>query len=116
MTATTGVAAKKVKRFDMWWVNLDPTLGREINKQRPCVVVSPDVMNDRLQTVLVVPLTSGGFGFPARLAVTLKGKAGFLPVDQMRAVDKQRLVDCPGILPARFQRSLLALLQEVFAE
>lgn len=105
----------KIKRFDVWWVNLDPTVGREISKKRPCVVVSPDVMNDRLQTVLVVPMTSGGFEFPTRLPVTFKGKDGFLLTDQMRAVDKTRLVDSPGKLPAKFQSLLLELLQEVFA-
>lgn len=105
----------KVKRFDVWWVNLDPTVGREINKKRPCIVVSPDVMNDRLQTVLVVPMTSGGFEFPTRLPVIFKGKEGFLLLDQMRAVDKVRLAESPGKLPVEFQQPLLELLQEVFA-
>lgn len=109
------MTAAKVKRFDVWWVNLDPTIGREINKKRPCVVVSPDVMNDRLATVLVVPLTSGGFVFPTRLPVTFKGKEGYVLVDQMRAVDKERLVSSQGKLLAKFQSPLLALLQEVFA-
>lgn len=105
----------KVKRFDVWWVNLDPTVGREISKKRPCVVVSPDVMNDRLQTVLVVPMSSGGFVFPTRLSVTFKGQDGFLLIDQIRAVDKVRLVDSPGKLPTKYQTQLLELLQEVFA-
>lgn len=90
------MSSPQVRRFDVWWVNLDPTVGREISKKRPCMVVSPDVMNSRLQTVLVVPMTSGGFEFPTRLPVTFKGKEGFLLVDQMRIVDKQARSRPPG--------------------
>ena len=104
-----------VKRGDIWLVNLDPTVGSEIKKSRPCVVVSPPEMHDYLRTVLVAPMTSKGRAAPYRIALTHGGKKGLILLDQMRAVDKVRLAQKLGVLNAKTLAATLATLQEVFA-
>ena len=86
-----------MKRFEVWLVNLDPTIGSEIKKTRPAVIVSPDELNDHLQTVVVVPLTTGK-AYPFRVATKVQGKSGVAAVDQIRTVDKRRLVKRIGLL------------------
>ncbi len=105
-----------VKRGEIWLVNLDPTVGSEIRKSRPCVVVSPAEMHDHLRTVLVAPMTTGGRAAPFRIGVTHGGKKGLILLDQMRAVDKSRLAKKLGAAPAKTLASTLRTLQEVFAE
>ncbi|NLT75028.1 MAG: type II toxin-antitoxin system PemK/MazF family toxin, partial [Planctomycetes bacterium] len=80
-----------MNRFEVWLVNLDPTIGSEIQKTRPAVIVSPDELNKHLRTVIVVPLTTGKT-YPFRVATKVAGKPGVAAVDQVRTVDKQRLV------------------------
>lgn len=80
-----------VKRGDVYWVSLDPTVGSEIQKTRPCLIVSPDDMNSALQRVIVAPLTSGGQPLGCRPEIKFKGKAARIVLDQLRSVDKQRL-------------------------
>ncbi len=104
-----------MKRFDVYLVNLDPTIGSEIKKTRPAVIVSPDELNDNLATVTVVPLTTGR-AYPFRIATTVQGKQGVAAIDQIRTVDKRRLVKCIDILDAKIARALLAALTELFAE
>ena len=82
---------QNISRFDIWLVQLDPVKGVEIKKTRPCVVVSPDEMSP-LKTVIVAPMTTKGFGFPTRIPCTFQGKKGLILLDQIRAVDKSRLV------------------------
>jgi len=103
-----------VKRFDVWLVDLNPTRGREINKTRPCVVVSPNEMS-ALSTVLMAPMTTKGFDFPCRVACDFKGKSGLILLDQLRAVDKSRLVKRMGSVDAKVQSALCDCLQEMFA-
>lgn len=103
-----------VKRFDVWLVDLNPTRGREINKTRPCIVVSPDEMSP-LSTVLMAPMTTKGFLFPCRVACRFKGKSGLVLLDQMRAVDKTRLVKKLGIISPKVQVALCSTMQEMFA-
>ena len=81
-----------VKRGEVWLCALDPTVGSEIQKTRPCVIVSPDELNDRLRTVIVAPMTTGSRAAPFRVAVTFQGKAGVVLVDQIRTVDRLRLI------------------------
>ena len=81
-----------MRRGDIWLVNLDPTVGSEIQKSRPCVVVSPAELNDKLRTVIVAPMTSKGFTAPFRVPVTHAGTKGQIVLDQLRTVDKVRLV------------------------
>jgi mRNA interferase MazF len=105
-----------VIRGDIWLVNLDPTVGREIKTSRPCVVVSPAELNDHLRTVIVAPMTSKGFAAPFRVPVTHAGTDGLIVLDQLRAVDKARLVKRLGAVSAKTLSATLATLQEVFAE
>jgi mRNA interferase MazF len=104
-----------VKQGEVWLINLDPTLGSEIKKTRPCVVVSPNELNEHLRTVIIAPMTSKGFDSPFRPQLTFQGTQGRILVDQFRAVDKARLVKKLGSLPASTHRKVLATLQEIFA-
>ena len=79
-----------MKRGEIWLVNLDPTIGSEIKKTRPCVILSPQELNQHLRTVMMAPMTSKGFAAPFRVPVTHAGTKGLIVLDQMRAVDKQR--------------------------
>ncbi len=102
-----------VKRFDVWLVDLNPTKGREINKTRPCVVISPNEMST-LSTILMAPMTTKGFEFPCRMKCRFKGKSGLILLDQIRAVDKSRLVKRLGTISAKTQVALCSCLQEMF--
>ncbi len=102
-----------VKRFDVWLVDLNPTKGREINKIRPCVVVSPNEMS-ALSTVLMAPMTTKGLEFPCRIKCRFKNKSGLILLDQIRAVDKSRLVKQLGTISAKTQVELCSCLQEMF--
>ena len=105
-----------MKRGDIWLVNLDPTVGSEIKKSRPCVVMSPAELNDNLRTVMVAPMTSKGFSTPFRVPVTHAGTKGLIVLDQLRTVDKVRLVKRLGAVSAKTLTAALITLQEVFAE
>ncbi len=102
-------------RGDVYLVGLDPTLGREIRKTRPCVVVSPDELNRHLGTVIIAPMTTGGQAYPWRVTCRFRGRPGFVALDQLRTVDTVRLRRRLGQLaPAAFA-SVLGVLQEMFA-
>ncbi len=104
-----------VSRFDVFLVNLDPTVGSEIRKSRPCVVVSPDEMNRHVRAVVVAPMTGAGCPYPSRVPVRFAGKDGLVVVDQLRTVDKARLVRRLGALQAREAAAVLDVLREFFA-
>lgn len=104
----------KVSRFQVWLVQLDPTQGSEINKTRPCVVISPNELS-ALSTVLMAPMTSRVFEFPCRVACSFKEKQGLILLDQIRAVDKTRLVSKLGVIDEATQMELCRRLQELFA-
>jgi mRNA interferase MazF len=103
-----------MKRFEVWLVNLDPTIGSEIKKTRPAIIVSPDELNKYLRTVIVVPLTTGR-AYPFRVATQIQGKPGVAAVDQIRTVDKQRLVRRVAALSKTARQNLLNALAELFA-
>lgn len=105
-----------VKRGEIWLVALDPTVGREIKKSRPCVIVSPPELNQHLRTVIVAPMTTKGFVAPFRVPVTHAGSKGLIVLDQVRTVDKIRLVKRLGAVNNKTLASALITLQEVFAE
>ena len=105
-----------VKRGDIWLVNLDPTVGSEIQKTRPCVVISPAELHDHLRTAIVAPMTSQGFAAPFRVPVTHAGTNGLIVLDQMRTVDKIRLAKKLGAVSAKTLSATLAALQEIFEE
>ncbi len=104
-----------VKRGEIWLIALDPTVGSEIKKSRPCLIVSPPELNQHLRTVIVAPMTSKGFVAPFRVPVTHAGTKGLIVLDQIRAVDKIRLVKRLGALNPRTLATVLTTLQELFA-
>ena len=105
-----------VKRGEIWLVNLDPTIGSEIQKARPCVVISPPEMHDYLRTAIVAPMTTGSRPAPFRIALRHGGKKGLILLDQIRAVDKTRLVKRSGAIGPAVLSATLAALDEIFAE
>jgi mRNA interferase MazF len=105
-----------VKRGEIWLVALDPTVGSEIKKSRPCVIVSPPELNQHLRTVILAPMTSKGFAAPFRVPVTHGGIRGTIVLDQIRTVDKIRLVKRLGTVSAKTLSAVLTTLQEVFAQ
>ncbi|QSJ17466.1 type II toxin-antitoxin system PemK/MazF family toxin [Nostoc sp. UHCC 0702] len=105
-----------IKRFDVFLVNLDPTIGSEIQKTRPCVVISPDEMNRHITTVIVAPMTTKGQAYPTRVVCQFQGKEGQIVLDQIRTVDKTRLVKRLGQISNDEQRAVLDILAEMFAE
>ena len=107
-----GVVAK---RFDVFLVNLDPTIGNEIRKARPCLVISPDEMNRFIATVIVAPMTTKSRDYPTRVACTFKGKHGQVVLDQIRTIDKVRLVKKLGRIDKQTQDAVLSVLAEMFA-
>ena len=106
----------EVKRFDVWLVNLDPTIGSEIKKTRPCLVVSPDEMNRHIGTVIVAPMTTKGRPYPTRVPCRFQGKTGQIVLDQLRTVDKAHLAKRLGQIGSKAQQATLAILAEMFAE
>ncbi len=104
-----------VRRFEIYLITLDPTVGSEIKKIRPCVVVSPDEMNRHIRTVIVAPMTTKGQPYPTCVPCRFGGKPGQISLDQIRAVDKSRLVKRIGKLPAATQQQVLTTLAELFA-
>ncbi|WP_454726410.1 MULTISPECIES: type II toxin-antitoxin system PemK/MazF family toxin [Cupriavidus] len=105
-----------VARGEVWLVALDPTVGSEIQKTRPCVVLSPPEMHDHLRTVIVAPMTSKGRSAPFRIPVTFMKKDGLILLDQIRSVDKARLLKKAGVVADGTLLGSLRTLQEVFAE
>ena len=102
-------------RFDVFLISLDPTRGSEIRKTRPCLVISPDEMNDHIQTVIVAPMTTKGRQYPSRVPCTFQGKRGQVVLDQIGTVDKTRLVRQLGTISSSVQSKVLDALQEMFA-
>ena len=105
-----------VERFDVYLINLAPTVGTEIRKSRPCVVISPDEMNRHVATVIVAPMTTKGRQHPTRVPCQFEGKDGQVVLDQLRTVDKVRLVKKLGRLRKQTQKAVLATLAEMLAE
>ncbi len=105
-----------VKRFDVYLANLDPTVGSEIQKTRPCLVVSPDEANRQLATVIIAPLTTKGHIYPSRVQCIFAGKNGQIVLDQIRTVDKSRLLRRLGRVDTTVQKAVLAVLSGMFAE
>jgi mRNA interferase MazF len=104
-----------IKRFDVYLINLDPTIGSEIQKTRPCLVISPDEMNRFIRTLIVAPMTTKGTSYPTRVACKFQGKQGQIVLDQIRTVDKTRLVKRLGRIDTRTQTEVLSVLGEMFA-
>ena len=102
-------------RFDVYLISLDPTIGHEIKKTRPCLIISPDEMNDNISTVIVAPMTSKGRKYPTRVSCTFQGVQGQIILDQIRTVDKRRLIKRLGKVSSQAQGYVLDRLSEMFA-
>jgi mRNA interferase MazF len=103
-------------RFDVFLVMLDPTVGSEIQKTRPCVVISPDEMNLHLSTLVIAPMTTKGSLYPSRIPVHFQNKDGHIVLDQIRTVDKTRLIEKLGTITPDEQQAVLSALAEMFAD
>jgi len=105
-----------INRFDVYIVVLDPTAGSEIQKTRPCLIISPDEMNRHIAKVIVAPMTTKGRSYPTRVACTFQGKEGQVVLDQIRTVDKSWLARKLGQISDETQREVLSVLNEMFSE
>lgn len=105
----------EIRRFDVFLINLDPTQGSEIKKTRPCLIISPDEMNRYLRTIIVAPMTSRAREYPTRISCRFAGTEGEIVLDQLRTVDRNRLVKKLGVIDERTRRSVLDGLAELFA-
>ena len=104
-----------IKRFEVYLINLDTTIGSEIRKARPCLIISPDEMNRYIATVIVAPMTTKGRDYPTRVQCSFKGKEGQVVLDQLRTVDKSGLVQKLGRIDQQTQEEVLSILAEMFA-
>ena len=104
-----------VNRFDVYLINLDSTVGSKIQKTRPCVIISPDEMNRHIRTVIVAPLTTAGKEYPTRISCEFKKKKGYIVLDQIRTIDKKRMIKNLGTLDAETQLKVISVLQRLFA-
>ena len=104
-----------VKRFDVYLVALDPTMGAEMQKTRPCLIISPDDMNRYLATAIVAPMTSRGKNYPTRVACRFQGKDGQVVLDQIRTIDQARLIKRLGRISTATQKAVLTVLADLFA-
>ncbi len=107
--------AVAVNRFDVYLSNLDPTIGSGIKKTRPCLVISPDEMNHHIRTVIIAPMTTNIKDYPTRVTCQFRGKAGSIVLDQMRTIDKARLIKKMGAVDAETRTRVISVLQQLFA-
>ena len=104
-----------VQRFDIFLINLDPTIGSEIKKTRPYLIISPDEMNRHIRTVIVAPMTTAGKDYPTRVPCKFQGKKGQIVLDQIRTIDKSRLIKKLGAIDPQTQVDVISILQRLFA-
>lgn len=104
-----------VNRFDVCLINLDPTIGSEIQKTRPCLIISPDEMNRHIRTVIVAPMTTAGKDYPTRVSCTFKRKKAQIVLDQIRTIDKTRIIKKIGSVDPETQLEVISVLQRLFA-
>jgi mRNA interferase MazF len=107
--------AMVVNRFDIFLVNFDPTVGSEIKKTRPCLVISPDEMNRHIRTIIIAPMTTAGKDYPTRLSCIFKKKMGQIVLDQIRTIDKIRLIKNLGVIDPDTRSEVISVLQRLFA-
>jgi len=107
--------AMVANRFDVYLTNLDPTVGSEIQRTRPCLIISPDEMNKHIRTVIIAPMTTAGKDYPTRVTCTFKKKKGQIGLDQIRTIDKTRLVKKLGTIDPETQLKVITILQRLFS-
>ena len=106
----------EIKQYEIVLVNLDPTLGSEMKKTRPCLIISPDEMNRYLRTVVIAPITSASKNYPTRLEIKLKKTKGWIVLDQIRTIDKQRIVKIIEPLPVKESKIIKEIIKEIFVD
>lgn len=106
----------EIKRFQVYLVNLDPTIGHEIKKTRPCLIISPNEMNRNIGTIIIAPMTTKGRKYPTRVHCSFQGKKGQVVLDQIRTIDKKRLIKKLGSVDNKAQNNILNILQEMFTK
>lgn len=104
-----------IRRFEVYLINLDPTVGSEIKKTRPCLIISPDEMNRHIRTVIVAPMTTAGKAYPTRVSCEFQGRRGQIVLDQIRTIDKSRLLKKAGTIGPQVQAEVISTLQSMFA-
>lgn len=109
------VENKPVRRFEVHLISLNPTKGSEIRKTRPCIIISPDEMNKHIRTIIIAPMTSTIRNYPTRVTTMFQGKEGQIVLDQIRTVDKSRLIKKLGSVSSSAEKKVLSVLQEMFA-
>jgi mRNA interferase MazF len=103
-------------QYDVYLINLDPTIGHEIKKKRPCLIISPDEMNDNLQTVIVAPMTTKSHDYPSRIKIDFQNKTGWIFLDQMRTIDKSRLTRKLGEVDKKTVQKVKAVIKEMLVD
>jgi mRNA interferase MazF len=103
-------------QYDVYLINLDPTIGHEIKKKRPCLIISPDEMNDNLQTVIVAPMTTKSHDYPSRIKVDFQNKTGWIVLDQMRTIDKSRLTRKLGEVDKKTVQKIKSVIKEMLVD
>jgi len=106
----------EIKQYQIILVNLEPAIGSEINKTRPCVVISPDEMNNHLRTVVIAPMTTSSKNYPSRVEINHENKTGWIVLDQIRTIDKHRIIKDLGKLARREIKEVKAVLKETFVD
>ena len=106
----------EIKQYEIVLVNLDPTLGSEMKKIRPCLIISPDEMNRYLRTVVIAPITSASKNYPTRFEIKLKKTKGWIVLDQVRTIDKQRIVKIIELLPVKESKIIKEIIKEIFVD
>jgi len=106
----------EIKQYDVYLINLDPTIGFEIQKTRPCLVISPDEMNRNIQTIIIAPMTTKSHGYPTRVKITFKRKTGWIVLDQIRTVDSKRLVRRLGRVTDDTITKVKTIIKEMFVD
>src|SRR3972149_506440 len=103
-------------QYDVYLINLDPTIGHEIKKKRPCLIISPDEINDNLQTVIVAPMTTKSHDYPSRIKVDFQKKTGWIVLDQMRTIDKSRLTRKLGEVDKKTVQKIKSVIKEMLVD
>ena len=103
-------------QYQIVLINLDPTIGSEIKKTRPCVIISPDEMNTHLRTIIVAPMTTTSKKYPTRIEVKHEGKIGWIVIDQIRTIDKQRIIKILGRLSKPEVKEVKSVIKETFVD
>jgi mRNA interferase MazF len=106
----------EIKQYEIFLVNLEPTIGSEIKKTRPCVVISPDEMNKHLRTVVIAPMTTSSKNYPTRVEIKLDNKIGWVVLDQVRTIDKQRIIRSMGRLSKPEVREVKSIIKETYVD